>query len=196
MSSPHPSRPRPIPTNPSAPDDRKVIDWRNSLAKHIILSDLEEGILSLDELDVSPEEAWTTVYGRLAEFKDVPFRQFRDRLKDHRDQIRKSLHNSTRDALAFAHDRQLYPRKTHNHLGEPVFDKSEAEEPLREDVKNGRHEVMSARDLQATREEYAMFDPNIFRHRIYQEVRRQKFVYYLEVKRAKKMLKLKQQISE
>ena len=177
-----------VPTDPNQPDDRPPIDWRNSEAKDILVSDLEAGILSLHAQDVSAEEAWITVYGRIGEFKDVPFRQFKARLQDHRGAVQMRFNQSTRDQLAFEHDRLLYPRQTHNHRGEPVFDKSAAQKLLRQDVKNNLHQNVTAKQLQAARPEYAPFDLDIFQHRIYQEERLQKFVYYMETKRAKKEL--------
>jgi hypothetical protein len=56
---------------------------------------------------------------------------------------------------------------------------------LREDVKNKVHTTMQPSELQASREEYKSFKPEKFKHRIYQEVRRSKWLYYLNLKRAK-----------
>ena len=170
------------------------IDWRTSQAKEIILEDLEEGILSLDENEVSAEDAWE-VYRHLPEFvaPGVVFSQFKERLKDHRKQVMKRRNQSEREIQALAHDRQLYPRQTHNHRGEPVFDLSIAKQFLKEDVRNNKHTTMTPSELQKTRPEYMTFKPNKFKHRIYQEVRRQKFIFYLELKRAKKQQKQREQ---
>ena len=43
--------------------------------------------------------------------------------------------------------------------------------------------------LRASRQEYNAFDLDTFRQHIYQEVRRQKFIYFLNVKRAEKQKK-------
>ena len=70
------------------------IDWRNSRAKEIILCDLEDGLLSIEEhgkYGMSAEKAWKSVYSKLEEFKNVPFRQFEVRLRDHREQIKRRL---------------------------------------------------------------------------------------------------------
>ena len=88
---------------------------------------------------------------------------------------------------ALARDRLLYPRQTHNDRGEPLFDLSVAKLLLREDVKANRHVTMKPSEFQRTRTEYMPFKPSIFKHRIYQEVRRKKYLYYLELKRAEKL---------
>jgi hypothetical protein len=160
--------------------------WRNSKARLIIIQDLEEKLLPLDENEMSAKEAWDTIYQYIAEFANVPFHQFKAHLNDHRKQVRARLEISFTEEMALAHDRLLHPRKTHNHRGEQVFDYSPAKQCLRDDVKNKVHTTMSALELQATRPEYQSFKPNKFRDRISQEVRRQKFLNYLELQRAKK----------
>jgi hypothetical protein len=46
------------------------IDWWKSQAKNVIISDLEDGVLSAYETAVWSEQAWD-VYKNLPEFKDV-----------------------------------------------------------------------------------------------------------------------------
>jgi len=173
------------------------IDWRNSEARQIILEDLEEGILPLDANEVSAERAWD-FYRHLPEFvgPGVVFSQFKERLKDHRKQVKRRQDQSRRESQALAHDRQLYPRQMHNHRGEPVFDLSNAKQLLHDDVKDKKHLSMTPSELQRTRREYMIFKPNKFKHRIYQEVRRQKFIFYLELKRAEKLWKQRQRHSQ
>ena len=88
---------------------------------------------------------------------------------------------------ALEHDRRLNPRRTKNARGEPVFDSTKAKAFLKEDVKDGKHKRMKPCQLQKTRKVYQLFRLDIFRQRIYQEVRAQKFNFYLEIKRAEKM---------
>lgn len=165
-------------------EQKKPIAWVNSKAKKIILLDLQEGILPLDSAEVSAREAWDKVYGKMIEFQDVPYEQFRDRLNSHRNQVTLLENQSFEGELALAHDRLLHPRQTHNHRGEPVFDLSSAKLLLREDVKNELHTTMDRAELQASRPEYMCFNIKVFKDRIYQEVRRKKFIAYLEAKRA------------
>jgi hypothetical protein len=171
------------------------IDWIHSEAKKVILADLMDGHLSLDENVVSAETAFQVYKAhRLEAFADVGFDQFKLRLKDHRDQVSKLHAASLWEEAAFQHDRVLVePRGTHNHRGEPIFDKSPAQELLRQDVKELQHSEMSPMDLWHSRPEYMVFRLDIFRHRIYQEVRLQKYWNHLEDKRRKKEEKTKTQ---
>ena len=130
--------------------------------------------------------AWDRIYKHIAEFAEVPFTLFEARLKDHRKQVRARLATSLFEEQALTHDRLLHPRETHNHRAEPVFDLSPAKELLREDVKNKLHSTMSSAELQATRPEYRGFKRSKFKDRILQEVRRQKFLHYLERHRSMK----------
>ena len=116
-------------------EQKQRINWRVSAAREIILSELEDGILHLDENVVSAETAWVNMYSHLAESKAVPFQQFKERLKDHRMQVQKRYNNSVREKQALLHDRQLHKRQTHNHRGELEFDLTNAKNHLREDVK-------------------------------------------------------------
>ena len=186
------------PTDPDEKDDRKGIDWKNSKARDILLMDLKNGVLPLDETELSASEAWRTVYGILDDFVHVPFKQFEKQLQAHREQVKHANMARERDAISIAYDRKLYPSKIRNHRNEVVFDKSPAQPLLREDVKNGLHERMTVGALKAMRSEYTPFKDFKFRERIYQEVRRQKFMYYMEWKRAKKEVekKKKQQAEE
>ena len=59
------------------------IDWAKSLAKQIILDDLDCGVLPVDESELSAEEAWELVYSQMAEFirpETVVFSQFKEQL--------------------------------------------------------------------------------------------------------------------
>ena len=160
------------------------IDWKKSKAKAIILDDLESGILPVDAAELSAEEAWE-IYEQMAEFVEVVFSQFEARLKDHRRRAKEQVNRSARESEALAHDRCLFPRQMENGRGEQVFDLSAAKLLLRADVEDGKHLRMTPMQLQMTREEYSHFRARVFKHRIYQEVRRKKFINYLELKRAK-----------
>jgi hypothetical protein len=55
-----------------------------------------------------------------------------------------------------------------------------------EDIKAGAHAEMVPSQFQGTRAEYEEFDRDIFRHRIYQEERYQKYWNWLDDKRTEK----------
>jgi hypothetical protein len=159
------------------------INWKASRARQILLDDLESGVLPVDEEDCSAEDAWA-IYSQMTEFVPVIFSQFKERVRDHRKQCREQITRSDRELDMLAHDRQLFPRQMENHHGEPVFDLSAAKLLLRADVREGKHLAMTPSQLQQSQAAYAPFDQRKFKHRIYQEVRREKFLNYLAKKRA------------
>jgi hypothetical protein len=159
------------------------IDWKNSEAREVIMFDLLEGILPLSADAITAEEAWE-IYRDLPEFSRVVFQQFKERLRDHRKQITQKKCQTAQELQALAHDQALHPRHSHNERGEVVFDLHAAKRLLQDDIKAKKHERLVPSALQATRPEYILFKPEIFKHRIYQEIRRQKYIFYLNLKRA------------
>jgi hypothetical protein len=159
------------------------IDWKNSAAKEILMDDLHCGLLPADAADLSALEAWDICYKHMVEFVAVDYDQFKDRLRDHRRQVRKDVIRAASESDSLAHDRRLFPRQAENNRGEPVFDLSDAKLLLRADVKEGKHNYMTPTQLQRSRVAYHPFNSRKFKHRIYQEVRRVKFINYLEQKR-------------
>jgi hypothetical protein len=166
----------------AAPNPKpKYIKWVVSEAKKIIIADLEAGILDVDA--PSAKNAWDECYSKLAEFANVPFEQFQKRLADHRDQHQRQLSKATMEEILYERDKLMHTRQDRNNRGELVFDLHPAKLLLREDVESGENERMTPSDFQGTRPEYMLFKPNKFKERIYQEVKRKKYLYYLELKR-------------
>jgi hypothetical protein len=142
----------------------------------------------VEESVTSADDAWN-VYRDLPEFAGIAFDQFETRLKDHRAQVKVKLSRNLRDEAAFVHDckSRPFPRtETHNHRGDRIFNGSPAQPLLRNDVRNRVHETMPPAALRMTRPEYIEFSLDEFRPRIYQEIRYQKFVYWLQKKREEK----------
>ena len=163
------------------------------------MEDLESGFLSLKESEVSVDDAWE-YYSQLPAFENlVVFDQFKTQLTAHRAQLAKTKTKSQDQMKAMQHDRALHPRKTRNKRGELVFDLHPAKALLQADMKNKKHEGMTPSALQKTRPEYLEFSKEKFKERIYQEIRRQKYFYYLNHKREKKLesaRKAKEQAAE
>jgi hypothetical protein len=150
------------------------------------MDDLISGVLPVDTNELSAEEAWEICYQHMVEFitpEPVIFSQFKERLRDHRKQVGANVIRAGVESAALARDRLLFPRQIENNRGEPVFDLHPAKLLLRGDVTEGRHREMSPKQLQNSREEYQGFTAKKFKHRIYQEVRRQKFINYLNQRR-------------
>jgi hypothetical protein len=165
-------------THPPTKAPLKAINWRKSAAKLIILSNIQEGVLPNH---LTAKEAWESCYMHIAAFRIVPFTQFRDRLRDHRQQHQKDTGRAAEEEIALEHDRRLFPRETHNLRGEPVFDMSHAKLLLREDVHNKIHLTMNPSDFHNSRPKYVLFKSRIFRDQLRQEIRRKKFLFHLEL---------------
>ena len=61
----------------------QTIKWPKSETRNIVLDDLLKGVLPVDAKELSVEDAWELSCKNVVEFKDVPFEQFKDRLRDH-----------------------------------------------------------------------------------------------------------------
>ena len=150
---------------PPQPKNPLWIKWRTSPARAIIMEDLEQGGILHKRDNISTEEAWN-FYKTLPQFKEVIWSQFEVRLKAHRQQASGRLHQSIEEEQDLARDRQLHPRQSHNHRGEPD---SICLLPklcyVRTPITKGAWKDVS--------------------DRINQEVRRSKYIYYLNLKRAK-----------
>ena len=156
-----------------------TIKWPKSEARNKVLDDLLKGVLPVDAKELSAEDAWELSYKNMVEFKDVPFEQFKDRLRDHRRQMKNGLQRNNIEEEALQHDRKLYPRQPKNSKGELVFDLHPAKLLLKKDVAETKHLMMKPMELQATRPECLLFDRRKFKERIYQEARQVKFINWL-----------------
>ena len=80
----------------TAPKKEGWIDWRSKNAqapKNMIIEDLVQGILPLEDSEMSAEEAWTH-YEKEEAFENIVFGQFKERLVAHRKQVKKSIARS------------------------------------------------------------------------------------------------------
>lgn len=172
-----------MPTN----EEKGFVPWGGGCeARAIMLRDLQKGDLALTEEEMTAEEAWKFKYSTMAAFKHVPFKQFEEKLKSHREQVAKDNVKVSAAMKAFEHDQALFSRRTHNRRGKLVFDVHPAKLKLQEDVKKKVHKNLSPSELRLTRPEYQCFTLDEFRDRIYQEIRLQRFYNYLELKRKAK----------
>ena len=115
----------------------------------------------------------------------VQFPQFKANLKGHRAQIAKQRAQVIFDHAAAIYSRTLFSRKERNDQGEPIFDLHQAKIFLRADVKARIHIGKTPAEFQRTRKEYQEFNADIFKHRIYQEMKYVKFCNHIEIPRSK-----------
>jgi hypothetical protein len=174
------------------------IDWTKAEAREIMLFDLIEGVLPLEEAELSAEEAWEQVYRHMPEFVGPPvvFSQFKERLKTHREQVKKKRVQSIKEQEAFTRHLVLHPSPSHNHRGEPIWNSHPAKKLLASDIKDRLHVGKTPSQFQKRRPEYLEFKPNLFKGRIYQEIRRQKYIFYLNLKRAEKLRKQRARVDQ
>ena len=164
------------------------VDWRNHAAREIFLEDLEPNGW-LYKLGGKDAKAVFDIYqAQQEEFWDVPFDQFEARFNESTKQAAKRRARSAKEEVFLRHDRVLHPRQCCNDRGERVFDFDEpAKLQLREDIKNKLHKQMTPMELWEHREMYHQhYNLDKFRPRIYQEIRRNKFLNWLEMKRTEK----------
>jgi hypothetical protein len=119
--------------------------WKNSEAKELLRKALINGDISLDGSMKQQD-----VYGLFStrpEFANyADYNAFLGRLHALQKQLNDEK-NAASDAAALAHDRQIFPKATHNHRGELRWEGSEAERFLRLDIDDGNHERMKPQDL-------------------------------------------------
>ena len=80
--------------------------------------------------------------------------------------------------------------QSHKHRGELIIDLSPIKELIREDIQDGKHEGLTALQFQGTRPEYNKIKPEKFKHRLYQEIQRKKFIFYCKLEHLKKGQKI------
>lgn len=175
------------PVTMSRSENPEYIDWGNSEAKMILMADLHSGELELDWRKFSVKQAGEKYRFHPAFHDIVCYEQFKQNLSNHRRSVKKNLARINLEQEAFEHDRRLYPDTGHNHLGELKYQHSETQELLRDDVASGLHLLMTPSKLRSSRPEYkAEFGLEKFTQHINQEVRYQKYVYYLDQQRQEK----------
>ena len=72
------------------------------------MDDLHCGLLPADAADLSALEAWDICYKHMVEFVAVDYDQFKDRLRDHRRQVRKDVIRAASESDSLAHMTDAY----------------------------------------------------------------------------------------
>ena len=158
------------------------IMWRGSKARALLLEAVVKGEIPVDHNEMSAEQAFN-LFKDKPEFEGVVFSQFKERLSDHRHQVKNGRKRSAEEEKCLAHDRTLFPRKLVNSRGELVFDLHPAKMILREMVEEGVNRRKTPREMWLSRPEFQAFKLKIFGKRIRQEVRRKKYCNMVDKKR-------------
>jgi len=140
--------------------DRPV--WRNSRAQRLLLGDVVSGRVTAED------DPWD-VYMSRPEF--APFdTYFPSYIKGLLKKVELEQPRADVASAALANDRRLHP-PSNDPRGYPVFQGSEAERLLKEDMDEGLHEELAPKALYNRREEYKEWPLDVFRGHIQQELR-------------------------
>ena len=165
--------------------------WANSKSRQQLMRDCTTGKVPLTSEEFPPQDAF---YSRRLFYKECEYKNWANRLRAIRNKI---LHDSALGEECMEglhHDRKLYPMTTHDTVGRPHWQGSEAEEKLKayvagsfdmvESVIDGSfipvhnpNRLAKARDLYdaCSNEAYRRFTYNVFKKKIYQEGKTQKY---------------------
>ena len=163
------------------------VNWKSHAAREILMEDLEPGGWLHGKDDEDAKCVCGVYQSRQDEFKHILFEQFEVRYNEAIKKAAKRRARSAEEEEFLKHDRLLHPRQSHNHRGEPVFDMDiEAKEQLQDDIKQKLHKELTPMELWELRPAYQKYKLDKFRPRIYQAIRKQKFINWLEKKRTEK----------
>lgn len=172
-----------------APDPPK---WSESLAYDYLYKLVSSPDFPTKD-QIKPKQVYLKYCKDRDEFKDYQdytALKFAGKLNDIRDKIEQRIGRAKEDAAFLAHDRLVYPQPTHDTAGRPMWQKSKAQELLRQDIKDGTADSMKPRLLFDTREEYYNdYTLDFFRERIYKEKKWMKRQAWLKKKAEEKKQK-------
>jgi len=141
---------------------KKKPPWRGSHARHLLQTDIVGGIVTKDD---DPQD----VYASRPEY--APFKEnFAKYLKSLLEIVAREKKYADMASKALENDRRIHP-PSNDPRGYPVFQGSEAEKRLKEDIDNGLHEQYKPIQLHQLREEYQAWPLDVFRNHIHQELR-------------------------
>lgn len=171
-------------------------EWRKSAARDYLFESVLDGTIPGKDSKIGPREVFEKYCKDRPEFKDfLDYSEFPGRLRAARRRAAKKTDRATEDAEFFAHDRKIFPERTHDLKGEPKWQGSRAQELLQKDIneelKKPEEQRTKPRFLHASRDEYEEYALENFRKRIYQEIKAAKRLAYMEVKAAEKAEKKK-----
>ena len=154
--------------------------WQYSAAKKLLSNDILDGKTTSN----TPKQ----VYEMHAVYKQYVYNNFRANLRCLKANLQELQDRADEDHAAFLHDEALNLRA--NNKPYPRWGGSVAEELLKNDIDNCRHETMKPHQLQATRPHYSRYPPKVFSGHLQQELRsRRERSYWLARRRQKETAK-------
>ena len=156
------------------------IKWKKSKGKRLLYKDLMDGIVPLVD---DPNFNAGTIFFMHEEYGEYDPNKFAGRLKAMRDAVREANTRADDDFEALVKYKEIHKSSLFSHYGYGEFQGSEAQRLLQKDIADGLHQSMGKKDLYASRPEYFNEYPlNVFRDRIYQEIRTAKYLHTCNVK--------------
>ena len=159
------------------------IQWKHSEAKNLMYEDLMNGNITLDVGDVKEtKEELEEIYAMHIEYSLYRFSRFRRRLGD----LRKAIIDCDTRAAEDKKDVFAYiknnPASTYSHKGYIEWAGSEAQALLLEDIEEGLHTKIGKKELFGSRPAYyENFPLDVFRDKVYQEIRTAKYLHTCEI---------------
>jgi len=167
---------------PEEPD----IKWEDSNAKALLRKDIIDGIVPLEAKDDQNESTMPLfdIYNSRIEFADYKYEKFSSRLSSLRNTLANEFDRVALDQAAFDNYKKNHPVLTgFSRLGLIEWQGSESQRLLLLDIEAGKHLTMSKVDLYGDKPEYYNeFPLEVFRDKMYQELRTAKYLHTLEVK--------------
>jgi hypothetical protein len=127
-----------------------------------------DGLVPFDRRIQNIRRLYQEFYAHQPEFADFPFdeQRYKDRIGRIQDVVKRLHWASNYDKAALDEFRNKYPQQSHGSTGKPLWKDSEADQCLRQDMKDGLHLQMAPREIFATRECYQPFGKRRFAKRI------------------------------
>lgn len=180
-------------------DENEAVDWTDSSAREYLYNLLLEGKVP-GRKEITPKKLYDEYLKDRPEFK--PFQNytklgFATKLSSLRDKVEKRQGRATKDAARLAHDRLIFPAPTVDTKGDVMWQESAAQKLLQKDIADGKHKTMKPKVLYETKASYyENYELDVFRRRIYQELKAIKHIKYLTEKRAEKAAKEEEKVAK
>ena len=172
------------------------IDWAQSAAKQFLKRSFRDGTIPLNYMTKDggpgPKHVWDNHCKDNPAFKHMLYSSlFQSRLAGVKNDHFAKDKRADLDQKAFDNFRKLHPRPMVDHNGIELWDGSEAQRLLKEDMANGKHKEGDPSDLWASKKEYQVYELQVFRDHIYQEQRLWKLQNFLVLEGKKKQKVIK-----
>lgn len=163
------------------------VPWKDSKAKQLLYQDILDGIVPLEARGVNgyfEELELKEIYTMQPEYADYLYTKFSSRLSSLRTTIRENNRRARQDQESYEKFRSLHPPSLYSKHGYIQWQGSDAKRQLREDLESGKVDTFSnKRDLWESRTVYySNFPLNVFRGKLEQMIRTDKYRHTLKVK--------------